>query len=381
MSTSGTNVTWSRDRIPRFGVILIAAAGFLLPLAPALHAQVARDNVVLIVLDGLRWEEVFRGADSTLLNREHGGIDDTAAIRAEFWRPAVEERRRALMPFLWDSVAATGVLIGDGDAGESVRATNGLNFSYPGYNEMIAGVADSRIDSNEHPANPNLTVFDWLNRRPGFEGRVAVFGTWDAFPRIFNSEQAGLAVHAAWPDPYLPADTGVDVIVNRLARTTTRIWDDLAYDSFMQLAVRAHVVAAKPNVLFVGYGETDVWAHDGEYGKLLRSARQTDAFIAELWSLMQGMPEYRGRTTLIITTDHGRGSGLRQWRDHGKDVAGADRIWIAAIGPRVRRPHQPGAGISVTQSQIAATVAAAVGEDFRSAVPAAAAAISGIGDR
>ena len=355
----------------RLALLAIAIAASL-PADIGAQAPRRTENVVLIVLDGLRWEEVFRGADSALLNREHGGVDDTAAIRAEFWRPTAAERRRALMPFLWDSVASRGILLGDADAGRVARVTNGLNFSYPGYNEMLVGVADPRIDSNDHPANENVTVFEWLGRRPGFEGKVAVFGTWDAFPRIFNRDRAGVWLHAAWQDPYLPADTGTSATVNRLARTTTRIWDDLSYDSFMQLAIRSYLASNRPRVLFVGYGETDVWAHDGEYGKLLRSARQTDAFIAELWSLMQAMPEYRDRTTFIVTTDHGRGSGLRGWRDHGRDVPGADRIWVAAIGPDIGPASARPGGAIVTQSQIAATVAAVVGEDFRSAAPQAA---------
>lgn len=361
------------EQTKRRAVSLLAAITICLPVAAAAQAARQTDNVVLIVLDGLRWEEVFRGADSTLLNRDHGGIDDTTAIRAEFWRPTVAERRRALMPFLWDTIAVRGALLGNADAGSVVRVTNGLNFSYPGYNEMLAGVADPRIDSNDHPANPNVTVFEWLNGRPGFGGRVAAFGTWDAFPRIFNRERAGIVLHAAWEDPYVPGDTEASAMVNGLARTTTRIWDDLSYDSFMQVALRSYLVTARPRVLFVGYGETDVWAHDGEYGKLLRSARQTDAFIAELWSLLQGIPEYRDRTTFIITTDHGRGSGLRAWRDHGRDVAGADRIWVGVVGPYVRVPG--GQMLPISQAQIAATVAAAVGEDFRSAVPQAAAPI------
>ena len=30
-----------------------------------------------------------------------------------------------------------------------MRITNGLWFSYPGYNEMLTGAADPRIDSND----------------------------------------------------------------------------------------------------------------------------------------------------------------------------------------------------------------------------------------
>jgi hypothetical protein len=88
-----------------------------------------------------------------------------------------------------------------------------------------------------------------------------------------------------------------------------------------------------------------VWAHDGEDGKLLRSARQMDAFIDELWSLMQAMPEYRGRTTFIITTDHGRGAGLRRWRDvdHGTPRQDRDRLPHLGQGHADRVRQLPGA--------------------------------------
>lgn len=335
---------------------------------PAQLAAQDRDgprNVVLIMLDGLRWQEVFGGADSLLLNTEHGGIADTAAIRSEFWRPDLAERRRALLPFIWDSIARQGQLLGDTAAGSIVLVTNRQNFSYPGYNEVLAGAADLRINTNAYPPNPNLTVFEWLSRRPGFEGKVAAFGTWDAFPRIFNRERAGFHLWAGWEPPFAAPADSAELLLNELARTTTRIWDDLSYDAFMQVLVRRYVEKHRPRVLFIGYGETDVWAHGGEYGKLLRSARQTDAFIAELWAQMQRHPEYRRRTAFIITTDHGRGGGLRGWRDHGSDVPGADRIWVAAIGPGIRPLGSRRNASTFTQAQLAATIAALVGEDFR----------------
>lgn len=72
--------------------------------------------------------------------------------------------------------------------------TNGLWFSYPGYSELLTGVADPRIDSNAKKANPNVSVLEWLNRRPGFEGRVAAFGSWDVLPFILAVERSGLTV-------------------------------------------------------------------------------------------------------------------------------------------------------------------------------------------
>jgi len=96
-----------------------------------------------------------------------------------------------------------------------------------------------------------------------------------------------------------------------------------------------------------------------------------DGFIRDLWTTMQAMPDYAGKTTFIITTDHGRGSGLKAWRNHGAKVDGAEYIWVAVLGP-----DTPGLGVrrnlpGLTQSQIAATVAAAVGEDWVAASGAA----------
>lgn len=339
-------------------------------------AQRAEQNVVLIMLDGVRWQDVFSGADSLLMFSEHGGIDDTATARRQFWRPTPTERRQVLMPFLWGSVARNGQVLGDAAHGSVARVTNGFNFSYPGYNETLTGRGDPRINTNAYPPNPNVTVFEWLNRRPGLQGRVAAFGTWDAFPRIFNRQRAGIHLWAGWEEPFPGSSDSAAGLLNELTRTTTRIWDDLSYDAFMQVVVRDYLWREKPRLLFVGYGETDVWAHDGKYDKLLRSLQQDDAFIAELWDMMQRMPQYHGRTTFIITTDHGRGDGPTAWRDHGKDVPGADKIWIGVIGPGA-----PAFGARtnvqlVTQGQVAATIAALLGEDFRAAYPAAAPALT-----
>ena len=86
-------------------------------------------------------------------------------------------------------------------------------------------------------------------------------------------------------------------------------------------------------MLFVGYGETDNWAHQGRYDLVLESAHGFDHFVQQLWETMQAMPEYRGQTTFILTTDHGRGSGLVEWKEHGVDEKGSENIWIAVMGP------------------------------------------------
>lgn len=330
-------------------------------------------NVVLIVSDGLRWQEIFTGADPTLLNEKDGGIwDDVNRLRRDYWRDDVSERRSALFPFLWGVVAKRGQIFGNQAKGSVARVTNGLAFSYPGYNEMLSGHPDPRIDSNEFGVNPNLTVFEWLNRFPELRGKVAVYGTWSTFANIFNEKRSGLVMQAGWDLPKKEGLTSSNAVLQRLYRTTTRLDDDDVYDSFLQIPLLEFVQASHPRVLFVGYGETDNWAHAGRYDLVLESAHQFDLFTEELWNTMQSMPEYRDQTTFIITTDHGRGSGPVDWKEHGVDQKGSENIWIAVLGPDTPALGERANIAPVTQAQIADTVAALLGKDYAKDVPAAA---------
>src|SRR5512147_3226148 len=186
--------------VPRLTPILLA----LLLAATAARAQqpaTRTRNVVLIVADGVRWQEVFRGAEAALV-QESQGVEDTTRLRSEFVRPGPADARRALMPFLWDSIARLGQVIGDSARGSDAHVTNGLKFSYPGYNEMLTGAPDPRIDRNDYGPNPNSTVFQWLNGQPGFSGKVAAYGTWGVFRSIFARERSGLWVRAGWEPPF-----------------------------------------------------------------------------------------------------------------------------------------------------------------------------------
>jgi hypothetical protein len=348
--------------------------GHILPAAQASATAPTLKTraVVLIVLDGLRWQEVFDGAEHDLMNAKIGGVQDADQLRKDFWRDTREDGRRTLMPFLWNLVAKQGQIYGNQHKGSVAQVTNGFKFSYPGYNEMSTGYPNPAINSNEFGPNPNATVFEWLNDKPEFHGQVAVFGTWNTYNDIFRAKRSGLFVRAGWDLPWGASLTPQEQTLKTLYETTTRVEDDDAFDSFTHEDLLDYLQTHSPRALFVGYGGTDDWAHEGKYDLVLQAAHQDDQHIAELWNTMQAKPDYRDQVTFIITCDHGRGSGLKLWRDHDKDIDGAENIWIAVLGPDTPGTGEMTNAPRVTQSQIAATIAALLGQDYRAAVPQAA---------
>jgi hypothetical protein len=322
-------------------------------------------NVILVIVDGVRWQEVFTGVDPTLLTDAGGNWTAGDELKRKYWNDDPRIRRRLLFPFLWDTVAAHGQLFGNQQAGSVAHVTNRMWFSYPGYNEMLTGVADTRIDSNEYGPNPNVTVFEWLNTKPGFAGKVEIFGTWAVFADIFNAKRSGLPIRAGGSLIDASDKSPQGELLNELYRTTTRLDGSDPFDSFLHVVVREHLRTHKPRVMFIGYGDTDTWQHMGRYDNFLETAHSFDGYMAELWRQIQSSADYKDRTTLIISTDHGRGSGPVEWKDHGTGQKGSENIWIAVIGPDTAPLGERHAVPAVTQSQIAATVAALVGEDYR----------------
>ena len=347
-------------------LLVCAASCWCAALAQAGETQ----TVVLIVSDGLRWQEIFSGAEEALLNADRGGNwVEESELRKRYWRDQPDARRALLFPFLWGTVVKKGQVYGNQLKGSIAHVTNGKAFSYPGYNEMSTGYPNDAIDSNEFGPNPNPTVFEWLNKFDEYRGQVAIYGTWNVYDNIFNKKRSGLKMLTGWDLPHKAHETSRDALLRQLFETTTRFDEEDVGNSFLQVSLLDYVKTGQPRVLFVGYGETDNWAHQGRYDLVLESAHRFDYFVKELWDTMQALPKYRGHTTFIITTDHGRGSGPTEWKEHGAEEKGSENIWIAVMGPDTQPRGERQNIAPVAQAQIAATVAAFVGKDYHAAEP------------
>jgi hypothetical protein len=339
---------------------------FFVAAARGFGQQPKIENVVIVTLDGMRWQEVFAGVDSSLMNNGEYN-HDVKGMQASFWNDDPVKRRQLLFPFLWSELAKNGQVHGNRLYNNLVDVANPYKFSYPGYNELFTGYPDTAVNSNDKVWNKNLNVLEYINSQPAFKGKVAAFATWDVFPYILNRQRSGMYVNADRDS--FPATTPELRLLNDLQYLTTRPIG-VRPDIFTYMAAREYVKQHRPRVLYIAFDETDDFAHGGQYDQYIKSAHAQDAMIADLWRMMQAMPQYRNKTALLITTDHGRGDKVKkQWRDHGQKVEDASGIWIAAMGPGIEVLGEVKQPAQLYQAQVAATIASLLGLQFKPAHP------------
>lgn len=337
-------------------------------LSTTSHTQTPSDETLLLItLDGARTEEVFGGLDLDVLTSSlrSGQKPEEQSVYRRFWAETREARRERLMPFFWRVLMARhGSIAGSRLAGSSVTLANRHRFSYPGYAEILLGEAhDDVIKSNDPDRNPYPTVLEVLKDRLRLPGRrTGVFASWTVFGAIVEHTKGALTVNAGF-EPFESTAPGVQEL-NALQMETQTPWDTVRHDVYTFRLAMAHLRDARPRLLYLALGETDDWAHDGRYDRVLEAYARTDRYLEELWTWLQSQPEYRDRTHILITTDHGRGHTTADWRNHGAKVEGAQDVWIAFASPRMRergewRNHEP-----LRTNQIAATLAAWVGVDW-----------------
>jgi hypothetical protein len=317
-------------------------AAFVLTLLPALlpAADLRTRNVILVTTDGLRWQDLFHGIDPLLAREKSAHMDSTD-------KDAEERRRRfdnriALAPFFWLNLAKNGVVL------NNVNVTNAFRVSYPGYSEILTGRAsDDIIKGNDPIQQPNETVLEFLRTKLSLSmERVALFSSWNHFTYIGEHAPGAIFINAGYRQVVGSAAEKRLMELGDMQFLAQTPRDEARHDVFTFELALEHMKWKKPRILMISFDETDDWAHAKRYDRVLDMIHTTDGFLSRLWTTIQSMPEYRDSTTLIVTSDHGRGSTLADWSDHGSKVQGADKIWIA-----IRGPDTPGSGEISTHAE------------------------------
>jgi hypothetical protein len=322
-------------------------------------AQSKTENVILITLDGARTQEVLGGLDLDILKDKtrRGKVEDTELYK-KYWAPTPEERRAKLLPFFWGTLMKEhGSIAGNRSLGSTVMTTNKMWFSYPGYSEILTGQAhDEVIKSNDKNRNPYPSVLEFLKRKLKLnKNQVALFGSWDVFNWIAEHEEGAVTINAGH-EPYDLITTSEMRVLSGLQNEKLSPWGGVRFDYFTVKFAMAHLQKFQPRVLHIALGETDDWAHDGEYAHVLASFARNDRQLKELWDYLQRTPQYKGKTSLLITIDHGRGNTIKDWTDHGEKVPEAQYIWMAFVSPESSLRGEWKNAATIYQNQVAATL-------------------------
>lgn len=323
-------------------------------------------NLILVTADGLRWQEVFRGIDPMLMNEKDAGMEDAAELRKALWADSPHERRRRLLPFFWSEIAQKGVILGNRDAGSTMKLSNSIRVSYPGYSEILTGRAqDDVVNGNDPIQNPTETILEFLRRKWNLpREKVALIGSWQTFLFIGEHTPGAVFINAGFRKIDAGQHSSRTSELSEMQFDLLTPWASVRHDYITFELAREYLRAHQPRVMHIALGETDDWAHDRRYDLALKTASYFDRCLAEIWKFVQSNRAYRGRTTLIVTTDHGRGGTLADWHSHGAKVAGAEFIWAAFLGPDTPAAGEVKKSETYYQRDIAPTMLELAGIDF-----------------
>ncbi|MBX3191150.1 MAG: alkaline phosphatase family protein [Labilithrix sp.] len=272
--------------------------------------------IVLVVLDGVRWQEIFVGS-------ERDGR--TPADLAPNLQRLATERGAAI-----------------GAPGRGTIAATGPNFvSLPGYTEIFSGSAPLRCADNHCPATETPTLLDDA-RAAG--AKVGAFSSWETMRRAISASPDEIVASCGRSgDPRIDPSPGTD---------------DYRPDRLTADAALAWFEAERPDVFFLGLGDTDEYAHHLDYEGYLAALGRADAIVGRLVALVDRMGERGERTSILVTADHGR---ARDFGSHGGHAPESARVWLIASGGAIRARGQVRSSAPRYLADVAPTLRVAAG--------------------
>ena len=285
--------------------------------------------------------------------------------KALYGGSSMEERRQKLMPFMWNVIAKQGSILGNRELKSYVNIANPLAFSYAGYSEMFTASSSMIQTTNSRKKNRFRNVFMELNQLPEYRGRIAVFSSWNVIPYVLkNPKKDIIHTNAGHEEVGIGSDDSLLNAINYFQKHIVHNKEATRNDQLTFLAAKEYLNQKKPAVLYLSLGETDEFAHQGDYYMYLQKAAEADRIIGELWYWAQSQPGYKDNTTFIITTDHGRGNKANKWPHHKLALKGSHQVWLAMLGEKIMPVGEARGGKQVYLKQIAQTIASLAGTDF-----------------
>lgn len=315
--------------------------------AVAKREKVSANTVVVLVIDGIRWQEVFAGVDPKLARRHGIGGDGRVASQ--------------LVPNLHALRTDEGAAVGAPGVGPPLLASGPVYRSLPGYMELLSGRSAEYCSSNRCGSVRYPTLIDQVSEDE--PGTAALFASW---PHLLHA--AALKPERALVSAGRTTGTNLELLYGSPGRSALRdralragpfpSKGDFRADMFTAALALDYLNHERPRLLFVSVGEADVWGHANNYRAYLAALHDADAFVGQLLAASRRLNQAGHRTTLIVTTDHGRDAHARE---HGPKIPESARVWAMAAGFGVQRRGDVPLEGSKTLSAIAPSVLCLLG--------------------
>jgi len=341
---------------------------YLLISTPGFAEELKTRNVILLTLDGVRIQEIFSGLDEIVAAHDEQKIySEIATGRERYGAGNAEQKRAALMPYFWQQLAPQGVVLGNPAYDNHVIVQNSQGWSRSGYTEIMTGGPRVEVEDYGDERFAHKTVLEVAQEQLQLEfGQVMQIGSSNTYTRsAASTDDALLMVGSKDTIPMPFGSTHMDELAS-LRREVMGLWEEGTNDVLTFRMALAYLQKNQPRVMWLALLNTDDWAHEDRYDRYVEYLHLADGLIAELWNTVQSMDAYSDKTTLIITTDHGRGRQGSDWSEHDSPtIPGTNDIWMAVIGPDtpdIGEVKTPGTSY---QGQAASTMLHYLGIDYR----------------
>jgi hypothetical protein len=343
--------------------------GVALLLANSAQAdELKTRNVILLTLDGVRIEEFFSGLDETVAAHDEQKIySEIATGRERYGAGDAEQKRAALMPNFWLELAPQGVVLGNPAYDNHVRVQNKAGWSRPGYTEIMTGGPRVEVEEYDDQRFARKTVLEVAQEQLRLPfGQVVQIGSSNTYRNsAASTDDAILMVGSKDTIPMPYGSKQMDELAE-LRRQVMGLWEEGTNDVLTFRMAQAYLQQNQPRVMWLALLNTDDWAHEDRYDRYIEYLHLADQLIGDLWNTLQSIDAYRDKTTLVITTDHGRGRQAGDWKEHDTaTIPGTNDIWMAVIGPDtpdIGEVKTPG---TAYQGQAASTMLHYLGIDYR----------------
>lgn len=249
---------------------LLFAAALILGVFSSAGAQ----NVFIVVIDGLRYSEAYALGDRYL-------------------------------PHIWDELRPRGTIFTN-------FRNDGATITCPGHAAFLTGFAEQLAnDGSQRPSHPTLFEYYRYQTHEPDSSCYVVSGKRKLSMLTYSSD-------TVYGEVYGARAVALD------DRSDIETWH----------ALTAVMDSARPRMVIVNFPSVDYAGHDDDWEGYLAAIRTADSLVYLLWQKIQSDDHYRDRTTLFVSSDHGRhDSAHGGFRNHGCSCEGCRHIIGLGLGP------------------------------------------------